>query len=117
MIQSTPKPNNTKEKEKKKLKRTEKSNRPERIETEEMNILRSVGNACHVAEQKDAFDDFGNYIATKMSRLSSSVDQETIKIIEHEITNVVEENGRNFRARSSQAAGMYASNPAASYVG
>ena len=72
-----------------------------------MNISRSVGNACHVAEQKD-------YTATKMPRLSSSVDQETIKIIEHEITNVIEENHRKFRARSSQAAGMYASNPAAS---
>ena len=99
MIESTPKPNNAKEKEKKKLKRTEKSNRQESIETEEMNILRSVRSACRVAEQKDAFDVFGNYIATKMRRLSSSVDQETIEIIEHEITNVIEENRRKFWAR------------------
>ena len=44
-----------------------------------MNILRSVGNACPGAEQKDEFDVFGNHIA----RLSSSVDQETIEIIFH----------------------------------
>ena len=64
----------------------------------------------------DAFDVFGNYIATNMCRFSSSVDQETIEITEHEITNVIEENRRKFPARSSQAAGMYAYNPAASYV-
>ena len=116
MIESTPKPNNTKKKEKKKLKRTEKSNRQEIIEAVEMNILRSVGNACRVAKQKDAFEVFGNYIATKMRRLSSPIDQEIIEIIEHEITNVIEENRRKFRARSSQAADMYAYNPAASYV-
>ena len=69
-----------------------------------------------LAEQKDAFDVFGNYITTKMRRLTSSVDQETIEIIEHEITNVTEENRRTFRARSRQAAAMYAYNPAASYV-
>ena len=68
-----------------------------------------------LAEQKDAFDVFGNYITTKMRRLTSSVDQETIEIIEHEITNVTEENRRTFRARSRQAA-MYAYNLAASYV-
>ena len=93
---STPKPNNAKEKEKKKLKRTEKSNRQESIETEEMNILQSVGNACRVAEQKDSFHVFGNNIATKMGRLSSSVDQETIEIIEHEIANVTEESVESF---------------------
>ena len=49
-----------------KLKRTEKSNHQESIETEKMNISRCVGNACCVAEQKDAFDVFGNYIATKI---------------------------------------------------
>ena len=81
-----------------------------------MNILQSVGNACHAAEQKDTFDVFGNYIATKMRRLSSSVDQETIEIIEHETANVTEENCRKFQARSSQAAAMYAYNPATSYV-
>ena len=48
-----------------------------------MNLLRSVGNACPGAEQKDEFDVFGNHIATKMRRLSSSVDQETIEIIFH----------------------------------
>ena len=46
LIESTPKPNNAKEKEKKKLKRTEKSNRQESIDTEEKNILRSVRDAC-----------------------------------------------------------------------
>ena len=116
LIESTPKPNNAKEKEKQKVKRTEKSNRQESIETEEMNNLRSVGNACNVAEQKDAFGVFGNYIAIKMCRLSRSVDQETIEIIEHEITNVIEENRRKFRAKSSQAAVMYVYNPAAFYV-
>ena len=80
-----------------------------------MNILRSIGNAYRVAEQKDAYDVFGNYIATKMRRLTSSVDQETIKIMEHEITNVIEENRKTFRARSSQAATMYTYNTAASY--
>ena len=81
-----------------------------------MNILRSVRKACRAVEQKDASDVFGNNITTKMRRLSCSVDQETIEIIEHEITNVIEENRRKFRARSSQAAAMYAYNPAASYV-
>ena len=61
-----------------------------------MNILQNVRNACRVAEQKDAFDVFANYITAKMRRLSSSVDQETIEIIEHEITNVIEENRRTF---------------------
>ena len=51
-----------------------------------------------------------------MCGLSSSVDQETIKIIEHEITNDMEENRRKFQARSSQTAAMYACNPSASYV-
>ena len=74
------------EKKKKQLKWAEKSNRQESIETEEINVFRSVENACCVAEQKDAFDVFGNYIATKMRRLSSSVDQQTIEIIKHEIT-------------------------------
>ena len=105
--ESTPKPNNVKEKVKKKFKRTVKSNRQEGIETEEMNILRSVGNAGRVAEQKDAFAVFGNYVATKMRRLSSSVDQKTFEIIEHEITNVIKETRGKFRARSSQAAAMY----------
>ena len=41
----------------------------------------SVGNAYRVAEQKDAFDVFGNYIATKMRRLNSSVEIEKIKIL------------------------------------
>ena len=68
-----------------------------------------------IAEQKDVFDNSGNYIATKMRRLSSSVDQETIKIIENEITNVIE-NYRKFGARSNQAAAMYAYKPAASYA-
>ena len=115
LIESTPKPNNAKEKEKKNLKLTEKGNHQESTETEEMNILQSIGNAYRVAEQKDAYDVFGYYIATKMRRLTSSVDQETIEIMEHEITNVIEENHRMFRARSSQAAAMYAYNPAASY--
>ena len=115
LIESTPKPNNAKEKEKKNLKLTEKGNHQESIETEEMNILRSIGNAYRVAEQKDAYDVFGNYIATKIRRLTSSVDQETIEIMEYEITNVIEENCRKFRARSSQVAAMYAYNPAASY--
>ena len=46
LIESTPKTNNAKEKEKKKLKRTEKSNRQESIETEEKYILQSVRDAC-----------------------------------------------------------------------
>ena len=79
-----------------------------------MNILRSVGNACRVTEQMDASDVFGNYIATRIRRLSSSVDLETIKIMEHEITNFIEENRRKFRARSSREAAMYVYNPAAS---
>ena len=115
LTESTPKPNNAKEKEKKNLKLTEKGNHQESTEIEEMNILQSIGNAYRVAEQKDAYDVFGYYIATKMRRLTSSVDQETIEIMEHEITNVIEENHRMFRARSSQAAAMYAYNPAASY--
>ena len=94
----------------------EKSNRQESIETEEINVFQSVENACRVAEQKDAFDVFGNYIATKMRRLSSSVDQQTIEIIEHEITNVIKENRSEFQGRSSQAAAMYAYNSAAFYV-
>ena len=115
LIESTPKPNNVKEKEKKNLKLTEKGNHQESIETEEMNILRSIGNAYRVAEQKDAYDVFGNYIAIKMRRLTFSVDGETIEIMEHDVTNVIEENRRKFRARSSQAAAMYAYNPVASY--
>ena len=51
-----------------------------------------------------------------MRRLSSSVDQQTIEIIEHEITNVIEENRSEFQGRSSQAAAMYAYNSAAFYV-
>ena len=90
-----------KKKKKNKLKWTEKSNRQEVIDTEEMNVLWSIENACRAAEQKDAFDVFGNYIATKMRRLSRSVDQETIEIIEYEITNVIEKNRRKFWARSS----------------
>ena len=96
LIESTPKPNNAKEKEKKNLKLTEKGNHQESIETEEMNILQSIGNAYRVAEQKDAYDVFGNYIATKMRRLTSSVDQETIEIMEHEIANAIEENRKMF---------------------
>ena len=79
-----------------------------------MNILRSVGNACRVTEQMDASDVFGNYIATRIRRLSSSVDLEIIKIMEHEITNFIEENRRKFRARSSREAAMYVYNPAES---
>ena len=78
-----------------------------------MNILPNVRNTWHVAEQMDSFDVFGNYITTKMRRLSSSVDQETIEIMEHEITNVIEENPGKFQARLSQAAAMYAYNPSA----
>ena len=47
-------------------------------------MRRTVGsarNAYLVAEQKDAFDIFGNYIATKMRGLNSSVDIEKIKIL------------------------------------
>ena len=51
-----------------------------------------------------------------MRRLSSSVDQQTIEIIEHEITNVIEENRSEFQGRSSQAAAMYAYSSAAFYV-
>ena len=46
LIENTPKSNKAKEKEKKKLKRTEKSNRQESIETEEKYILQSVRDAC-----------------------------------------------------------------------
>ena len=51
-----------------------------------------------------------------MRRLISPVDRETIEIIEHETTNVLKENRRKFQTRSSQAAAMYAYNPAPSNV-
>ena len=66
MIESAPKPNNARKViARKVLRRT----------------VGSVRNAYLVAEQKDAFDIFGNYIATKMRGLNSSVDIEKIKIL------------------------------------
>ena len=47
---------------------------------------------------------------------SSSVEEEAREIIEHEITNVIEEKSGTLRARSSQAAAMYGYNPSSSYV-
>ena len=63
-----------------------------------MNILRSVGNTYRAAEHRDAFAVFGDYIASAMLRLSSTVDQETM--------SVIEENRRKSRRRSNAIA-MY----------
>ena len=76
-----------------------KNNHLENIETEELNV--SVRKTCGTAEQRDALDVFGHYIAGKMHRLSSTYNLETMKIIEHEIKvamysyNHSHKNGKN----------------------
>ena len=63
-----------------------------------MNILQNVGNAYHKAEHRDVFALLGDYVASIMRRLSSTVDQETMSVIEG--------NRRKLRRRSSSIA-MY----------
>ena len=70
----------------------------ESVETEEVNTLQNVGNAYHKAEHRDAFALSGDYVASIMRRLSSTVDQETMSFTEG--------NRRKLRRRSSSIA-MY----------
>ena len=87
----------TRRKRKKQVKTNREKKSPEKYrERRNEYFTKHRNDACHVAKQKHVFDVFCNYISTKMCGLSSSVDQETIKIIEHEITNVMEENRRKF---------------------
>ena len=51
-----------------------------------------------------------------MHRLSSNVDQEIMKVIEHEMMSVTEENRSESRERSSELA-IYSYNPEATYTG
>ena len=50
-----------------------------------------------------------------MHRLSSNVDQEIMKVIEHEMMSVTEENRSKFRERSNELA-IYSYNPEATYT-
>lgn len=62
-----------------KLKPIDKANLQESSETEEMNILRNVKNACRATEHRDAFAVFGYYIASTMRSLRSTIGQETME--------------------------------------
>ena len=67
-----------------------------------MNILQGAGNAWRTANQSDAFDMFGNYIASKM------------KAIKREIISAIEENHTKFKGVFNPIA-RYLDDPAAPY--
>ena len=70
----------------------------EKIEAEELSILRSISNASQTSAKRHSYDIFGDYIANKLRKLSTIVDEDTMKNIEYEITHVLEENRRKFKS-------------------
>lgn len=72
-------------------------------------VFKAGGNACCTSNQGDVFGMLGDYITSKVRRLSSNVDQETKEVIENEIISDIEKNRRIFMGRSIQIA-MYLCN-------
>ena len=70
----------------------------QKIEAEELSILRNINNASQTSAKRDSYDIFGDYIANKLRKLSTIVDEDTTENIEYEITHVLDENCRKFKS-------------------
>ena len=73
-----------------------KKNKMTTVEREEMAVLRNISNAIPAdnknAQQekaKDDFDLFGEYVATKMRKLSHKLEEDDMEMIEYEITTTL----------------------------
>ena len=54
----------------------------------ELDVLRSVTTATQ-EPNKDEFDTFGQYVATKMRKLSQALSEDAMEAIEYDITTVL----------------------------
>ena len=70
------------------------------FELEEMAILWSVSNSCQLAQQRDSFDIFGEYIASKLRKLSTTLDEDLMEDIQHEITCVIQNHRKKHKENS-----------------
>ena len=84
-----PKDKDFKSEERNDKRRKRKAKKDNDIEKEEMNVLRSVVAATQEPAKRDDFDLFGEYVATKMRKLSQKLDEDAIEIIEYEITTIL----------------------------
>ena len=65
---------------------------------EELSILQSISNASQTSAKRDSYNIFGDYIASKLRKLSTIVDEDTMENIEYEIMHVLDENRRKFKS-------------------
>jgi len=69
--------------------------------------IRGVSEAFRTVSKRDSHDIFGEYIASKMRKLSSIVDNDTMENMEFEITSVIAENYKKFKSHSLPASSYY----------
>ena len=79
-----------------KIERIERPTKASDIEREEMAVLCSVVAAAQVDDHRDEFEIFGELIARKMRKLSHVINEDAVKLVEHNI-NMVLMNARNVR--------------------
>lgn len=99
-----------KQQKKPKKNKTSSSETQESIDDEELNILRSVRQSMENSKktesknQEDKFKIFGDYVASKLRRLSTVLDEDQLEAVEFEITTVFEKARRGRQHQKSSLA-------------